>query len=133
MIVCQSSRILMITVDCFLRSAEVVNRPADLSVSCRRSTQGTRTCRHPYTAKKWSVTKKDGRMKHLYRLHVKSLLQLPHDVIDVLLQVRPSAQVSFMLLFDTAPRKRAHVASRSSLSRADGGIVAETKGTRDIL
>lgn len=33
-------------------------------------------------------------MMHLYRLHVKSLLQLPHDVIDVLLQVRPSAQVS---------------------------------------
>lgn len=66
-----------------------------------------------------------------YRLHVKALLQLPHDIIDILFEVRPSVEISSIPV-DRELRMFAHVASRSSRSRADGGIVAAKEGVRDI-
>jgi hypothetical protein len=71
-----------------------------------------------------------------YRLHVKSLFQLPHDIIDIFLEVSPPVQVNFMRFACSGALGEyfAYVAFRSSRSRAEGRIVVGAReATRDML
>jgi len=84
-----------------------------------------------YCKDKISKHDKIGGWSNIYRLHIQALFQFPHDIVDILLEVRPPVQVNIMrFACSIAPREYlTYVASRSSRSRAEGGIVV---GTRDV-
>ena len=63
------------------------------------------------------------------RFHVKPFLQIPHDIVDILLKVGPPVEGFRQFCDVKATReKEPHVESRSSRSRAEGGIVARGVG-----
>jgi hypothetical protein len=95
-------------VDCFLGGAKVVNCSVNAPVSCVSVI--SRICELSCFPVHVSF-------------HIKPFLQIPHDIVDILLKVGPSVVGFVSSVVSKATREETYVESRSSRSRAEGGIV----------